>query len=171
MCLNLSESACVMEMRGGIRRGRVVGRDTLLRTSGERVRSRGRSQQGTCRVRKKGSPESISRRASYVFHSRLEDNQKKTMILVCFSGMTNSSSQEQRWQEETKFLSCISNYFITFVNEKKRTLWWYWVHEVTIKTNVNGKKNVSSFDEDKISRPEKQTKIMLVHDQTRLCKS
>lgn len=47
MCVNLSESACVMEMRGGIRRGRVVGRDALPRTSGDRVRSRGRSQQGT----------------------------------------------------------------------------------------------------------------------------
>lgn len=48
LCVNLSASACVMEMRGGMRRGRVVGRDTLFRTSGERVRSRGRSQQGTC---------------------------------------------------------------------------------------------------------------------------
>lgn len=46
---DLSASGCVMEMRGGIRRGRVVGRDVLLRTSGERVRSRGRSQQGTWR--------------------------------------------------------------------------------------------------------------------------
>lgn len=51
LCANLSASACVMEIRGGMRRGRVVGRDTLFRTSGERVRSRGRSQQGTCRVR------------------------------------------------------------------------------------------------------------------------
>lgn len=48
---NLSASACVMEMRGGMRRGSVVGRDTLFRTSGERVRSRGRSQQGTWRAR------------------------------------------------------------------------------------------------------------------------
>lgn len=53
LCVNLSASACVMEMRGGMRRGRVVGRDTLFRTSGERVRSRGRSQQGTCWVRSK----------------------------------------------------------------------------------------------------------------------
>lgn len=54
LSVNLSASACVMEMRGGMRRGRVVGRETLFRTSGERVRSRGRSQQGTCRVRRKG---------------------------------------------------------------------------------------------------------------------
>lgn len=53
LCVDLSVSACVMEMRGGMRRGRVVGRDTLFSTSGERVRSRGRSQQGTCRVRRK----------------------------------------------------------------------------------------------------------------------
>lgn len=52
VCVNLSESACVMEMRGGMRRGRVVGRDTLLRISGERVRSRGRSQQGTCKIQR-----------------------------------------------------------------------------------------------------------------------
>lgn len=53
-CVNLSASACVMEMRGGMRRGSVVGRDTLFRISGERVRSRGRSQQGTCRIIRKG---------------------------------------------------------------------------------------------------------------------
>lgn len=50
LCANLSASACVMEIRGGMRRGRVVGRDALFKTSGERVRSRGRSQQGTCSV-------------------------------------------------------------------------------------------------------------------------
>lgn len=67
---NLLVSACVMEMRGGMRRGSVVGRDALLRTSGERVRSRGRSQQGTCRIRPMGEETLKSRENDLFFNLR-----------------------------------------------------------------------------------------------------